>query len=141
MDDAYFGERTLTGKRGRGAGDKSSVLIAVGTQKYKGKTKPFFLKMEVIENMKKECVENFADRNIKPNSKIKIDLFKSYHWLVNNGFEHEAIRIYNPKETLEYLPWAHIMIGNIKGVHQGVGSKHLRRYLSEFCYRFNKRFN
>ena len=144
MDDAYFGERTVTGKRGRGAGGKKSVLIAVGTQRYKGKTKPSFLKMEVIENLKKESVENFVDRNIKPNSKIKTDKFKSYHWLGNNRFEHEAIRIYNPKETLEYLPWTHIMIGNIKGmlkgVHHGVSPKHLQRYLTEFCYRFNRRF-
>ena len=31
MDDAYFGERTVTGKRDRGAGRKRSVLIAVRT--------------------------------------------------------------------------------------------------------------
>ena len=27
-----------------------------------------------------------------------------------------------------------------KGVHHGVSSKHLQRYLTEFCYRFNRRF-
>ncbi len=36
------------------------------------------------------------------------------------------------------------MIGNIKGmlkgVHHGVSPKHLQRYLTEFCYRFNRRF-
>ncbi|MCD4810087.1 MAG: transposase [Methanosarcinales archaeon] len=36
------------------------------------------------------------------------------------------------------------MISNIKGNSRGtyhrVSSKHLSRYLSEFCYRFNRRF-
>jgi transposase-like protein len=144
MDDAYFGERTVTGKRGRGAGGKSSVLIAVGTRICKGKVKPSFLKMEVTDNMKKQSVQDFVERNITDGSFIKTDKFKSYHWLNNSEYEHEPIRIYNPKETLDYLPWVHIMIGNIKGiikgVHHGVSSKHLHRFLSEYCYRFNRRF-
>jgi len=41
------------------------------------------------------------------------------------------------------LPWVHILIGNCKGilrgVHHGVSAKHLQRYLSEFCCRFNRR--
>lgn len=144
MDDAYFGERTVTGKRGRGAGAKSSVIIAVGTRSYKGNIKPSFLKMEVTDNMKKVSVQDFVERNITSNSKIKTDKFKSYHWLDNGKFKHHPIRIYNPKETLEYLPWVHIMIGNIKGiikgVHHGVSGKHLQRFLAGFCYCFNRRF-
>ena len=144
MDDAYFGERTVTGKRGRGAGGKSSVIIAVGTRIYKNKVKPSFLKMEVTDNMKKQSVQDFVKRNVSDGSHIKTDKFKSYHWLDNGIFEHEPIRIYNPKETLNHLPWVHIMIGNIKGiikgVHHGVSSKHLGRFLCEYCYRFNRRF-
>ncbi len=144
MDDAYFGERTVTGKRGRGAGKKSSVIIAVGTRIDRGKVKPSFLKMEVTDNMKKQSVQDFVERNISDGSHIKTDKFKSYQWLDNGVFEHKAMRIYNPKETLHHLPWAHIMIGNIKGiikgVHHGVSGKHLQRFLAEFCYRFNRRF-
>ncbi len=37
------------------------------------------------------------------------------------------------------------MIGNIKnsmkGSYHSINSKHLPRYLAEFCYRFNRRFN
>ncbi len=29
---------------------------------------------------------------------------------------------------------------NLLGTHHGVSEKHLQRYLSEFCYRFNRRF-
>ena len=144
IDDAYFGERTVTGKRGRGTGRKSSVIIAVGTRIYKDKVKPSFLKMEVTKDMRKQSVQDFVERNISDGSHIKTDKFKSYLWLNNGAFEHESIRIYNPKETLNHLPWVHIMIGNIKGiikgVHHGVSPKHLGRFLSEFCCRFNRRF-
>lgn len=143
MDDAYFGKRTVTGKRGRGAGGKCSVIIAVGTRIYKGNIKPSFLKMEVMDDMKKVNVQEFVNRSITGKSKIKTDKFKSYHWLKDSDFEHNPVRIYNPKDTLKYLPWVHIMIGNIKGiikgVHHGVSTKHLQRFLAEFCYRFNRR--
>lgn len=144
LDDAYFGEKTVTGKRGRGAGKKSTVLVAVGTRMYEGKSLPSFLKMDVVENMKKQSVKKSVDKNIVQGSHIITDGYKSYQWLEQEGFTHQSIRIYNPKETLRYLPWVHIMIGNvkgiIKGVHHGVSPKHLQRFLTEFCYRFNRRF-
>lgn len=41
------------------------------------------------------------------------------------------------------LRWVYAAIanikGNIRGVHHGVSAKHLQRYLSEFCYRLNRR--
>ena len=101
--------------------------------------------MEVSDDLTKTNVEEFVDNCITPGSTIKTDKYKSYTFLNNKGYEHQAIRIYNKKETLEYLPWVHIMIGNIKGilkgVHHGVSPKHLQRFLSEFCYKFNRRFN
>jgi len=43
------------------------------------------------------------------------------------------------------LPWTHGLIANAKaivsGPHRGVSGKHLQRYLSEVCYRFNRRFS
>ena len=144
LDDAYFGERNVTGKRGRGADKKSSVFIAVGVRNYKGKEKPSFVKLKVSKDVKKESVEAFIKDNIELDSTIKTDKYVSYKWLQESNFEHKSIRIYNPKDTLKYLPWVHIIIGNIKGiikgVHHGVSAKHLHRYLIEFSYRFNRRF-
>ena len=40
--------------------------------------------------------------------------------------------------------WVNVMIGNVKnalhGTYHYVNSSHLPRYLAEFCYRFNRRF-
>jgi hypothetical protein len=41
------------------------------------------------------------------------------------------------------MKWLHSIIGNAKafinGTYHGVNTKHLQMYLSEFCYRFNRR--
>lgn len=43
----------------------------------------------------------------------------------------------------ELLKWLHHMTGNVKtfinGTYHGTSTKHLQMYLSEFCYRFNRR--
>ena len=144
LDDSYFGNRNVTGKRGRGAGSKNPVFVAVGTKMVKGKIKPSFLKMQVSEDVSQQSVDEFIHACIKSESTIKTDAFKSFHFIQNKNFQHDTIKILNPKETLEHLPWVHIMIGNVKGilkgVHHGVSPKHLQRFLSEFCYKFNRRF-
>ena len=144
LDDSYFGDRNVAGKRGRGAGNKKPVFIAVGTKMVKGKVKPSYLKMHVSEDVSQQSVNDFIDSCIKPGSSIKTDGFKSFHFIKSKNYHHNMIRILNPKDTLEHLPWVHIMIGNIKGilkgVHHGVSAKHLQRFLSEFCYKFNRRF-
>ena len=47
-------------------------------------------------------------------------------------------------EKPEFI-WVNTMIGNVKnaltGTYHAVRSKHLPRYLAEFCYRFNRRFD
>lgn len=52
--------------------------------------------------------------------------------------------IYTNPDAVKVLPWVHTVIanvkGNIRGIYDGGSPKHLSRYLSEFCYRFNRRF-
>ncbi|EKO3629326.1 transposase [Vibrio metschnikovii] len=44
----------------------------------------------------------------------------------------------------KYFHWVDTMIGNVKnslhGTYNVISRKHLPRYLSEFCFRFNYRF-
>ncbi|MBQ8587112.1 MAG: transposase, partial [Oscillospiraceae bacterium] len=43
----------------------------------------------------------------------------------------------------EHLKWLHRIVGNAKafinGTYHGTSTKHLQMYLSEYCYRFNRR--
>jgi len=46
--------------------------------------------------------------------------------------------------SLVEFTWVNTMIGNVKnglrGAYHAINHRHLPRYLAEFCYRFNRRF-
>lgn len=138
MDDSYFGGST-SGKRGRGAANKSTVVVAVESR---GQSAGYAA-MEVVESMHTTHINDFAMRAIKENQTIHTDEYPSY-----NGLDvtfHHISEIVKSSEAMEKLPWVHILIGNVKnfirGTYHGVSHKHLQNYLSEFCYRFNRRFH
>ena len=74
---------------------------------------------------------------------IKTDDYPPYNALDEKY--HHLGEVVKAHEAQEKLPWVHILIGNaksfIRGTYHGVSHKHLQSYLSEFCYRFNRRFN
>ena len=57
---------------------------------------------------------------------------------------HCRVVLRNPKDAGRLLPWVHRVIANAKdvigGTHRGVADKHLNSYLTEVCYRCNRRF-
>lgn len=142
MDDAYFGECRVSGKRGRGAEKKAKVIVSVKLDDW-GEY-PRFANMSVVEHLDKEQVAGVATNQINEGSTVKTDGFRSYHVLKEKGFIHQQKILQTPENASKYLPWVHILISNCKavlrGTHHGVSPKHLTSYLSEFCYRFNRRF-
>ena len=138
MDDSYFGG-SASGKRGRGATNKSIVVVAVENRGYAAG----YAAMEVVESMHSKYLKDFAFRHIEYDQTIKTDDYPSYN-VLDEAFHHLG-DIVKPQEAMEKLPWVHILIGNVKsfirGTYHGVSHKHLQSYLNEFCYRFNRRFN
>lgn len=138
MDDAYFGSKSK-GKRGRGASNKSKVIIAVENRgNYAGN-----VKMHVVDHIDFNNLNEFVGYNIEPHQTIKTDAYPSYN-VLSKDYDHKK-EIVEAHEAMKKLPWVHILIGNaksfIRGTYHGVSHKHLQQYLSEFCYRFNRRFN
>ena len=75
--------------------------------------------------------------------KIRTDGWKSYGKAAKDkDLEHLRVILMNPKMAGQMLPWTHLFVSNVKAVlrgpHRGVSAKHLQRYLSEACYRFNR---
>ena len=99
--------------------------------------------MQVVDNLKKETIAEFAQNYIKSGSTISSDAYRSYRQLIKEGYKLEA-KVFNPKETPEHLKWLHTMIANAKafinGTFHGLDKKHLQQYLDEFCFRFNRRW-
>ncbi len=138
MDDSYFGG-SVSGKRGRGAANKSAVVVAVERHG----SSAGYAAMEVVESMHSKHLKDFALRAIEEEQTIHTDDYPSYN-VLDAAFDHLGETV-KPYEAMEKLPWVHILIGNaknfIRGTYHGVSHKHLQSYLSEFCYRFNRRFN
>ena len=136
FDDSYFGAK-IKGKEGRGAGNQP-VFVAVSKDE---KGHPVYLKMHTANNIRRPSVGSFARENIKSGSTVQTDGFRSYRQpLAQGGYIHEH---QNFNADGELLKWLHSIIGNAKafinGTYHGTSTKHLKMYLSEFCYRFNRR--
>jgi transposase-like protein len=144
LDEAFFGSPTEGGKRGRGT-DKTAVFASVSLTE---DGKPGFAKMKVVETADGESVDGktavkFVKESIAKGSEIRTDGLNIYNTLGENGYTHTAIN-FDPKNQPEHLHWTHIIISNVKsfieGTFHGLDSKHLQRYLNEFCYRLNRRW-
>jgi transposase-like protein len=137
MDEAFFGG-PAPGKRGRGAENKSKVIMAVENRG----TCAGYAKMTVVDALDANSIRRVALTSIRNQSTIRTDDYPAYAVLAGH-FQHQGETV-KSHEVKEKLPWVHILIGNVKtfirGTYHGVSHKHLQRYLNEFCYRFNRRF-
>ncbi len=137
LDDAFVGGKR-TGKRGRGAFGKKPVLVAV---EKKGE-KAGFMAASPVEQLTKDTVREFLNRNLKDGQEVRTDAFPPLNTIAESH-EHQK-KVTPATKAGEWLPLVHIVIGNLKkflnGTFHGVSKKYLSEYVGEFCYRFNRRF-
>ena len=138
MDDAFFGG-VRAGKRGRGAANKTPVLVMVESQ---GKKRAGFVAMRTLPRVDRDRVHEGVAEEIQPGQAIRTDGLSVYDPLTTFDHTHEGTPV-PPQQAAEALPWVHTVISNAKrfllGTYHGVSHRHLQRYLDEFCYRFNRR--
>ena len=152
IDESLFGP-SFNGKRGRGAERKELVIVAVSVRMdASGKEKPGYAHAFLAKDATAETIKDLLTRMSIPEDEIVplIDRIKTDGWQAYRtaskeiGITHSRVVLNDPKDALKLLPWTHRLIGNAKAVmagpHRGVSGKHLQRYLSEICYRFNRRF-
>lgn len=139
FDDSYFGagkKGNIPGQGGRARGNQA-VFVAVSKDE---KGNPAYLKMQLTPNVQSASIEAFASSRIAYASTVQTDGFNAYRKPLAKRYNHEW-EVFNPDGEL--LKWLHHMIGNAKtfinGTYHGTSTKHLQMYLSEFCYRFNRR--
>lgn len=153
LDESFFGPASSERKRGRGSERKVTVLIAVSIYTDKeGKERPGFAHAQVVSDVSADTVDHLLERlGVAPQDKeflieeIRTDGWRSYGKAANDkGIGHHRVILRDPKMAGHLLPWTHRFVSNAKAVfrgpHRGVSTKHLQRYLSEACYRFNRRY-
>lgn len=139
LDDTYIGGKNKPGKRGRGANGKTAVMVAVETRS-KGCGHVALYQPSAVSA--KEASQ-FLSEKVKDTASITSDGFSSYQ-SISDDFNIDCVPLNDPKRADDVLPDVHRVISRLKswirGTHTHVSSKHLNQYLSEFSYRFNRRF-
>jgi DNA-directed RNA polymerase subunit RPC12/RpoP len=163
-DEAYYSTRYIqeenefTGqkeklKRGKGSQKKTAVLVMASqkritrTQVKKNRdpsyTAPKFLKMKVVEDGTAAEIKRTAQECVDQLASIKTDKAKSYPKAFEN-FRNLEMFDMSKFNAGKVLPWSSKAITNsknlIKAMHHGVENKYLQNYLSEFCYKYNRRY-
>jgi transposase-like protein len=143
LDDVYLGGERHDGKRGRGASGKKPFVAAVEVNE---RGHPIRMNMSVIKGFRKTEIAHWAKTHLAPGSVVISDGLGCFNAVTDAGCLHESIVTGGgyASMTLKEFTWVNTMIGNvknaIKGTYHAINSKHLPRYLAEFCYRFNRRF-
>jgi transposase-like protein len=138
VDEIFIGgERS--GKRGRGAANKTLVVIAA-QQAEKGIGR---IRLSRVANAAGESLEPAVQQMVEPGSEVHTDGWRGYNGLAGLGYQHKVIRQI-PDLGDNLLPLANRVASLLKrwllGTHQGaVQSSHLDYYLDEYTFRFNRR--
>jgi transposase-like protein len=141
VDESFFGG-VRTGKRGRGAGGKVLVAVAVELRQPKGFGR---CRLRVIPDVKAVSLDSFLRDCVAPGSTLVTDGLTSYPPALGSDYVHRPINVARSGvKASVLLPGVHRVASLVKrwllGTHQGaVEGDHLQAYLDEFAFRFNRR--
>jgi transposase-like protein len=143
LDDVYWGGERRGGKRGRGSENKIPFVAAVALN---DDGHPISMNMNVVKGFQSVEITRWAKKHLEPGSLVYSDGLACFSAVLSANCHHYTIVTGGgPKSvTREEFAWVNTMIGNVKrainGTYHAINSNHLPRYLAEFCYRFNRRF-
>ena len=157
LDEGFFETVSITRdkteplKRGRGSEKQTTVLVSTESKtiddeelskKYSKKKALGFVKMQVIESLKKEVITKNVEDTVENGTTIRTDGSNSYNDLSEN-YDHKP-SVVPKKESSKALPWVHTIISNAKRLlldtHHRIDDDFLQSYLNEFCFKLNRRY-
>ena len=144
VDDADLGGARNGGKRGRGSPGKTPIVAAVETTP---SGQPSRLKLRRVKGFRRAAITALAKRNFDPASTIVSDGLRCFTGVSNAGCVHQPIITGSGRKAALVPPfkWVNTILGNIKsaitGTYRAVRDKHVPRYLAEFEYRCNRRYD
>jgi ribosomal protein L37AE/L43A/transposase-like protein len=144
LDDAYVGGERRGGKRGRGAPGKTPFVAAVEATP---EGKPVRLKLRRIASFCGHSIAAFAKTSLDANCTVISDGLRCFNGVTKAGCSHQVV-ITGSGPAAGRTPtfrWVNTALGNIKaaitGTYRAINTKHVPRYLAEFEYRFNRRYD
>ena len=143
VDDAYLGGETRGGKRGRGAEGKTPLVAAVQVTE---EGRPVALPMSCVKGFRKQEIAAWAHRHLWRETVVYSDGLVCFRGVEEAGCEHRPQVTGGGPGSCETpgLGWVNTVLGNVKralnGTYHAWGQKYAPRYLAEFSYRFNRRY-
>ena len=144
IDDAYFGGEFSGGKTGRGTDNKVPFVAAVQTS---GEGRPLYACLSP-QPPTREAMAAFAARHIAASATVVSDGLWCFRAATVVGAEHERIVTGGGKASMKLAQFKAVntLLGNLKTAIRGTYhafdfAKYAHRYLAEFQFRFNRRFN
>ncbi len=144
LDDAYLGGERSGGKRGRGSPGKTPFVAAVETTP---EGKPVRLKLRRVASFCGRAIAGFAKRSPHPTCEVISDGLACFAAVTKAGCRHTVIKTGSGARAARTpaVKWVNTSLGNIKaaitGTYRSIAPKHVPRYLAEFEYRFNRRYD
>ena len=92
-------------------------------------------------------IAGFAKRSLDPNCSVVSDGLQCFASVADAGCAHQVVKTGSGPRAARTpaFKWVNTALGNIKaaiiGTYRAVNSKHVPRYLAEFEYRFNRRYD
>jgi transposase-like protein len=144
VDDAYVGGERSGGKRGRGRAGKTPFVAAVETT---SDGKPVRVKFSRVAGFRRVSIKRWAVQHLRPTGTVYSDGLKAFRGIADAGCTHQPIVTGSGKKavTNPAFTWANTLLGNLKtslaGTYHAIHDKHVPRYLAQFQYRFNRRYD
>ena len=141
VDESEIPHRTkddpVAGGQGRSHVGK---LLIIGAVELSTQGHPRRIRLEPLADFTAANIGGFVARVIKPGAMVVSDGLASYRSLKDHRHRAKAV---GTMAAHVVLPWIHRVFSNFKrwglGTYHGLRKPHLRRYLDEFVFRWNRR--
>ena len=145
-DETYIGgknknrhsDKKTKGGQGRNTQDKDAVF---GLLERGGK-----VRAQKVNKVDGKTLKTIINRNVKKGSTLSTDEWRSYRGL-SGKFEHlvvkhgEGMYVNGLAHTNSIEGFWSLLKRGVVGQFHNVSTKHLNKYINEFCYRYNNREN
>ena len=105
------------------------------------------MKLRRVRGFRRAEIATLAPRNFQPASTVVSDGLHCFTGVGNAGCIHQPIATGSGRKAAlnPAFKWVNTTLGNIKsaitGTYRAIHDKHAPRYLAEFEYRFNRRYD
>jgi hypothetical protein len=146
VDDAYLGGENPGGKVGRGSENKIPFIAAVQTNE---KNHPKYAVFSKVQAFSREEVTAWASRSLVSGTTVVsdgLDCFRAVSAAGRCDHQREVVGSGRKSTDMDCFTWVNTILGNLKTAIAGTYhafdfDKYAHRYLGEYQYRFNRRFD